>query len=193
MSYMFYSDCRHSKNPQDFLYHFEEHLASLPDPSESRKCEHFYLHCQLGFNAKEWHENFEQNSPSIITLWSTLRKHFCIKWLGTSTDILLEILKEKPVTSIQLCIATITLHKMNITTTITIPAPYNTTVNAIYETVMLEQLDHVADMCHIITMSMPIQTQVEPDSEAPTAIYQVTTTPEPPNHDTLSHPNPTRT
>jgi hypothetical protein len=34
------------------------------------------------------------------------------------------------------------------------------------------------------TMSTPIQTQVEPDSEAPTAIYQVTTTPEPPNRGT---------
>jgi hypothetical protein len=49
---------------------------------------------------------------------------------------------------------------------------------------MSEQLDHVADTRHVITMSTPIQTQVEPDSEAPTAIYQVTTTPEPPNRGT---------
>ena len=73
---------------------------------------------------------------------------------------------------------------MNTTTTITIPATYNTTANAIYETAMSEQLDHVADTRHVITMSMPIQTQVEPDSDAPTTIYQVTTTPEPPNRGT---------
>jgi hypothetical protein len=150
---MFYGDCRRSENPRDFLYHFEEHLASLPDPSESRKCEHFYLHCRSGFNAEEWYENFEQNSPSIITSWSTLRKHFCVKWLGASTDILPEIPKEKAVTSTQLCTATITSREMNTTTTITIPAPYNTTANAIYEMVMSEQLDRVADARHVITMS----------------------------------------
>ena len=117
MSYMFYGDRRRSENPRDFLYHFEEHLASLPNTSESRKCEHFYLHCRSGFNAEEWYENFEQNSPSIITSWSTLRKHFCVKWLGASTDILLEIPKEKPVTSTQLCTATNTSREMNTTTT----------------------------------------------------------------------------
>ena len=121
MSYMFYGDRQRSENPRDFLYHFEEHLASLPNPSESRKCEHFYLHCRSGFNAEEWYENFEKNSPSIITSWSTLCKHFCVKWLGASTDILLEIPKEKPVTSTQLCTATNPSCEMNTTTTITIP------------------------------------------------------------------------
>ena len=89
------------------------HLTSLLDPSKSRKCEHFHLHCQSGFDAEEWYENFEQNTPSVITSWRTLCKHFCIKWVGPSTNILLKIVKEKPVTSIQLCTATITLHEIN--------------------------------------------------------------------------------
>jgi hypothetical protein len=141
MSYLFYGDYRHSENPWDFLYHFEEHLASLPDLLESKKCEHFYLHCRSGFNAEEWYENFEQNSPSIITSWSTLRKHFCIKWLGASTDLLLEIPKAKPVTTTQLGTATIT--------------------SPIYETTMPEHLNHVVDARHVIIPPMPIPNQLE--------------------------------
>jgi len=133
-AHMFYGDYRRSENPQAFLYDFEEHLATLPDVSESRKCEHFYLNCRSGFDAEEWYENFEQNSPSVITSWSTLRKHFCIKWLGASTDILLEIPKQKPVTTTQICTATITSRETNTTTTTAIPTPANTATPAIYET-----------------------------------------------------------
>ena len=129
-AHMFYGDNRRSENPRDFLCDFEEHLASLPDVSESRKCEHFSLHCRSGFYAEEWYENFKQNSPSVITSWSTLRKHFCVKWLGAAPDLLLEIPKAKLVITTQLGAATIPSRETNPTTTI--PAPYNTTANAIY-------------------------------------------------------------
>ena len=150
MSYMFYGDYRRSESPRDFLYHFEEHLASIPDVSESRKCEHFYLHCRSSFNAEEWYENFEQNSPSVITSWSTLRKHFCVKWLGASPNILLEIPNTKPVTTTQLDAATMVSCETNTTTatttTTTIPAHTNAAVPVIFETTATpEQLDQEVD------------------------------------------------
>ena len=174
MSYMFYGDYRRSENPQDFLYHFEEHLASLPDLSESRKCEHFYLHCRSGFNAEEWYENFEQNSPSVIILWSTLRKHFCVKWLGASTDLLLEISKAKPVTTTQLGAATITSREMNITTTSS--APDDTAAPTIYKTTTPECLDHVVDACHVIAPPTPIPNQPELETTTPTTTPDSSTT-----------------
>jgi hypothetical protein len=158
-AHIFYGDYRCSKNPQNFLYDFEEHLTSLPDLTESRKCEHFYLNCRLGFNAEEWYENFEQNSLSVIALWSTLRKHFCVKWLGASSDSLLKIPEGKPVTMTQLGAATITSHEMNTTTTI--PTPNITTTNAIYKTATPERLNPVVDAHHIIAPPMPIPNQLE--------------------------------
>src|ERR1700729_4057150 len=157
-AHMFYGDNRRSENPRDFLCDFEEHLASLPDVSESRKCEHFSLHCRSGFYAEEWYENFEQNSPSVITSWSTLRKHFCVKWLGAAPDLLLEKPKAKLVITTQLGAATIPSRETNPTTTI--PAPYNTTANAIYKTAMPAQLDCVVDACHVIALPMPITNQL---------------------------------
>jgi len=159
-AHMFYGDYRRSENPRAFLYDFEEHLATLPDVSESRKCEHFYLNCRSGFGAEEWYENFEQNSPSVITSWSTLRKHFCVKWLGASPNILLEIPNTKPVATIHPSAATTISHEMTTTTTSTVtPTPTNTTATAIYETTTTsEQLNCVADTRHVIATPTPIPT-----------------------------------
>jgi hypothetical protein len=160
-AHMFYGNYQRSENPQAFLYDFKEHLATLPDVSESRKCKHFYLNCQSGFNAKEWYENFEQNSPSVITSWSTLHKHFCVKWLGASTDILLEIPKQKPVTTTQICTATITSCETNTTTTTAIPAHSNTAAPTILEiTTALKLLNQAADPNSTI-MTMEQQDDVE--------------------------------
>ncbi|KIM89485.1 hypothetical protein PILCRDRAFT_2694 [Piloderma croceum F 1598] len=161
-AHMFYGDYRRSKNPWDFLYDFEEHLASLPDLSESRKCEHFYLNCRSGFNAEEWYENFEQNSPSVITSWSTLRKHFCVKWLGASPTILLEIPNTKPVTTTQPGAATMISREMTITTTSTAtPTPTNTTITTIYKTATPERRKRVADARHVIAPPTPISNQLD--------------------------------
>jgi hypothetical protein len=113
----------------------------------------------LSFNAEERYKNFEQNSPSIITSWSTLPKHFCVKWPGASPNILPEIPNTKPVTTTQPGTATMISHEM--TTTTTILAPYNTTADTIYETVTPEQCKHVADACHVIASPTPITNQLD--------------------------------
>src|ERR1700692_2480136 len=164
-AHMFYGDYRCSENPQAFLYDFKEHLATLPDVSESRKCEHFYLNCRSGFDAKEWYENFKQNSPSVITLWSTLRKHFCIKWLGASTNILLEIPKQKPVTTTQICTATITSRETNTTTTTAIPAHSNTAIPTILEiTTTSKLLNQAADPTTTADPNSTIMTMEQQDN-----------------------------
>ena len=74
--------------------------------------------------------------------------------------------KTKPVTTRQLDAATAVSHK---TTTTTIPALTNTAAPAIYETtIMPDGLDHVANTCHIITLSttIPAQPELKPTTTA---------------------------
>ena len=87
---MFYGDFRPNEDPQNFLTHFETFLATIPELTESEKCDRFYLHCHSGWDAEEWYEIFENSSPEIIASWSTLRKHFHVKWLDANPNILLE-------------------------------------------------------------------------------------------------------
>ena len=87
---MFYGYFRPNEDPQNFLTHFETFLATIPELTESEKCDRFYLHCHSGWDAEEWYENFENSSPEIIASWSTLRKHFHVKWLDANPNILLE-------------------------------------------------------------------------------------------------------
>jgi len=93
---MFYGDYRYGEDPLAFLTDLETALAQLPHLSEPEKCERLYLRCRSGFDAEDWYENLEQNSPAVVTSWSTLVLHFRVKWLGASPNTLLEI--PKPVT-----------------------------------------------------------------------------------------------
>jgi hypothetical protein len=130
--HMFYGDYRLGENPQTFLNNFEEGLANLLHLSESGKCQCFYNHCGLGFEAKEWYENLESDSPEVVTSWSTLCKHFRVKWLRANMNILLKIPENK--ISINDA-ATMITHKTTTTTTTTTDS--NNTM-----TMMIEQQDN---------------------------------------------------
>src|SRR6202047_4685827 len=92
---MFYGDFRNGEDAQTFLAHFEAFLTTLPAPTESEKCYRFYLHCHSGWDSEEWYKEFENSSPEVLTSWTTLRKHFHIKWLDANPNILLEIPETK--------------------------------------------------------------------------------------------------
>src|ERR1700736_3278253 len=112
---MFYGDFRPNKDPQNFLTHFETFLATIPELTESEKCDRFYLHCHSGWDAEEWYEEFENSSPEVLTSWTTLCKRFRIKWLDANPNILLEI----PETKDSTIRATSTATDSNNTTTTT--------------------------------------------------------------------------
>jgi hypothetical protein len=152
---------------------YGNYLAKLPHLSESEKCERFYLNCRSGFDAEDWYENLEQNSPAVTTSWPTLVLHFRVKWLQASPEILLEIPKTKPVTTRQLDAATTVSRE---TTTTTIPALANTAAPAIYETTTTpDGLDRVANARHIITLSTTIPAQPEPKPTTTAAISNTAT------------------
>jgi hypothetical protein len=166
---MFYGNNRHGENPLEFLTDFEAALTCLPHLSKSAKCKWFYNHCKLDFDAEDWYENIEKNSPAVVTLWPTLVSRFRVKWFGTTLDTLREI--RKPVTTTELDTATmiayetLTTTTMNtntaITTTTTIPAPTSTATLAVYKTTTTpEQPDHVADTRHVI--APPTQVKIDP-------------------------------
>jgi hypothetical protein len=91
MSYTwFYGDYRSDENPLAFLTNFEAALARLPHLSESEKCAQFYNRCKSDFDAENWYENLEINTPAAVTSWSTLILHFRVKWLRASPNSLLE-------------------------------------------------------------------------------------------------------
>jgi len=98
---MFYGDFQDGEDAQTFLTHFEAFLTTLPTLTESEKCQRLYLHCHSGWDAEDWYEEFENSAPEILTSWVTLRKHFCVKWLGASPSTLLENSKTEPVTTTQ--------------------------------------------------------------------------------------------
>ena len=133
----------------------------------------FYNHCKSDFDAEDWYENLEKNSPAAVASWSDLILHFWVKWLGATLDTLLEI--QKPVTTTELDTATTIAYEtsttttMNvnttITTTTTIPVPANTAALAFYKTTtMLERPDRVADACCVIAMPTPIPAQLEAET-----------------------------
>ena len=70
----------------------------------------------MGWDAEEWYEDFENSSPEVISSWSTLRKHFRIKWLGANPNVLLGITETKPAT---IGAATTTSRQTTTTTTAT--------------------------------------------------------------------------
>ena len=73
---MFYGNNQRDENPLEFLTNFEAALTQLPHLSESVKCERFYNHCKSDFDAEDWYENLEKNSPAVVTSWPTLALHF---------------------------------------------------------------------------------------------------------------------
>ena len=81
-------------------------LAENLHATEAEKCEILLFYLPTYSHAEEWYENFENSAPEVLTLWTTLRKHFCIKWLG-SPSILLEIPKNEP-----LAVSTATMTPM---------------------------------------------------------------------------------
>lgn len=85
---LFYGDGQPTKNPHTFLRFIKADIACALNVLNSEKCEYFYNYCSRGYDAKEWYEELEENSPKILNSWPLLVKHFCIQWLGTSQDIL---------------------------------------------------------------------------------------------------------
>jgi hypothetical protein len=144
MSHMFYGDNRRGENPLEFLTNFEIGLSKLPHLSESAKCKRFYNHCKSDFDAEDWNENIEKNSPAVVTSWPTLVSHFRVKWLGAAPDTLLEIPITKLVTTTQPDAATTVSRETTTTTTTTIPAPANTAAPATYETTTTPQRHVIA-------------------------------------------------
>ncbi|KIM80441.1 hypothetical protein PILCRDRAFT_9623, partial [Piloderma croceum F 1598] len=148
---------------------FEAALARLPHLSESEKCTQFYNRCKSDFDAEDWYENLEKNTPAAVTSWSTLVLHFRVKWLRASPD---SLLKMDSVTSAPLDAATLNNNANTTTTTTTIiPAPANTATPAIYETTKTpEQYDHVANARHDNTppTSAPTRSEVKQTTTATT-------------------------
>jgi hypothetical protein len=134
----FYGDYRSGENPLAFLTNFEAALARLPHLSESEKCAQFYNCCKSDFDAENWYENLEKNTPAAVTSWTTFVLHFRVKWLGASPSSLLEPVSKKPDTATPIATKTTTTTITNantaITTTITIPAPTITAALAVYKT-----------------------------------------------------------
>src|ERR1700691_1164935 len=115
MSHMFYGDNRCDENPLEFLTKFETGLSQLPHLYESAKCKRFYNHCKSDFDAEDWYENIEKNSPAVVTSWPTLVSHLRVTSLGAAPDTLLEI--RKPVTTTELDTATTIAYETSTTTT----------------------------------------------------------------------------
>jgi hypothetical protein len=156
----FYGDYRSDENPLAFLTNFEAALVQLPHLSESEKCSQFYNRCKSDFDAENWYENLEINTPAAVTSWSTFVLHFRVKWLRASPDSLLET---DSVTLAPLDAATLNAIANTTTTTATIiPAPANTAAPAIYETTKTpEQYDRVANAHHDNTPPTPAPTRLE--------------------------------
>ena len=103
---MFYGDFWPNEDVQAFLAYFEKDLTMWPlEPMESEKCQQFHNFLHSGWDAEEWYEEFENLAPEVLTSWATLHKHFCVKWLDASPNILLEIPEIRAPST---CIATIT-------------------------------------------------------------------------------------
>ena len=64
--------------------------------TEEGKCESLACHLGAGSIAERWYDELEISAPKITNSWVTLRKHFCVKWLGASPKILLETPKINP-------------------------------------------------------------------------------------------------
>jgi hypothetical protein len=171
----FYGDNRASENPRDFLKSIEALLSQSPNTSDPEKCHYLYLQFKSGFDAEEWYENLESNFPTVVASWSTLVKHFRVKWLGGSPDLLLETPKSKPVTPVQLDVAASVTREMNTTaiansntiitattTTTAVPKPVNpATPTTLEPTTVVEPLEPVADVRHVMTMPAPARTEIE--------------------------------
>jgi hypothetical protein len=170
----FYGDYRSDENPLAFLTDFEATLARLPHLSESEKCSQFYNRCKSDFDAENWYENLEINTPTTVTFWSTFVLHFQVKWLRASPDPLLEA---DSVTLAPLDAATSNAIANTTTTTTTIiPAPANTATPAIYETTKTpKQYDRVANARHMNIPPTPAPTRSEV-KQTTTATTTATTT-----------------
>ena len=59
--------------------------------TQEEKCESLACHLGVGSIAERWYDELEILTPEITNLWATLRKHFCVKWLGAPPSILLEV------------------------------------------------------------------------------------------------------
>ena len=114
--HMFYGDHQASDKPWTFLRQFEEDLTELPHLSKTKKCYHFYNYCCSGSDAKYWYEELKCNLLKVLTSWFTPANHFCVKWLHTSPNILLEITKIEPVTITEPDAATTVSHETTTTT-----------------------------------------------------------------------------
>jgi hypothetical protein len=97
-TYLFHGDGEHPENLSNFLQLIEDSFAGISDLSDSNKCYRFYLRCKSDFNAEYWYEELKSNSPTVLTLWSTFIKHFCVKWLRASTNSLLKTPETKQTT-----------------------------------------------------------------------------------------------
>ena len=104
----FYGDLRPSEDARAFLVYIDTSMAEDPHATEAETCEILSFYLPTYSHAEEWYEKFENSVPEVLTSWTTLRKHFCIKWLGTSPNILLKIPKNKP---LAMSTATTTPHE----------------------------------------------------------------------------------
>ena len=173
--HMFYGDYRYGEDPLAFLTDLETALAQLPHLSEPEKCERLYLRCRSGFDAEDWYENLEQNSPAVVTSWSTLVLHFRVKWLGASPNTLLEI--PKPVTIKKTDTATPITCKTPTTTTI--PAYTNTTApTALEMTTTSEPSDRALDVRHVTATPTPVAalSRMKPTNTTATDLNNAITT-----------------
>jgi hypothetical protein len=168
----FYGDYRSDESPLAFLTYFEAALARPPHLSESEKCSQFYNRCKSDFDAENWYENLEENTPAAVTSWTTLALHFRVKWLGASPSSLLEPVSKKPDTATPIATetpttTTVTNANKVTTTTTAIPAPTNSVTTLIHETTTApERHSRVAEVRHVTTQPAPEQVQVEAELTA---------------------------
>ena len=87
---LFHGDFSPNEDTQALLMHFKNDLARLPVlMTDPEKCVHFYNYVYMNSHAEEWYEEFGNSAPEGLTLWTTLCKHFCIKWLSAPLSTLL--------------------------------------------------------------------------------------------------------
>ena len=92
----FYGNFRPNEDARAFLAYIDTSLGEDLHAMEAEKCEILTFYLPTYSHAEEWYEKFENSAPEVLTLWTTLHKHFCIKWLGASPNILLEIPENTP-------------------------------------------------------------------------------------------------
>ena len=93
---IFYGDRRPNEDLRAFLTYLETRFACHTNYTEEEKSESLACHLGAGSIAERWYDKLEISTPEITNSWATLHKHFCVKWLGASPNILLNIPENEP-------------------------------------------------------------------------------------------------